>query len=361
MQVHCIGEPRPNAIAHPERDPRLEDANPALHILAADLSIAAAAVGRIDLVHSHTWYANMAGRLVQLLQDVPHVVTAHSLEPRRPWKAEQLAGGYRVSSWAERDAYESAEAIIAVSRAMREDVLACFPAVDPSRVHVISNGIDTEFYQPDPSTETLQRLGIDLTRPYVAFVGRRARQKGLDHLLAAARHLDPDTQLVVLAGAADTAEIEIEIHELVERLRARRSGVVFVAATVPREQVRQVLTHATVFCCPSIYEPQGIVNLEAMACETAVVASDVGGIPDVVVDGQTGLLVRYDPANSARYQEDLADCIERLVRDSALARSMGRAGRRRAVAEFSWDDVAARTCRLYDELRDESARRLTPG
>lgn len=350
VDVHCIGGPRPSATAHPARDPRFPDANAALHVLAADVAMAAA-VGPVDLVHSHTWYTNLAGRLVQLLQGVPHVVTAHSLEPLRPWKADQLGGGYRLSGWAERSAVETADAVIAVSRAMRDDVLACFPAVDPAKVHVITNGIDPDRYRPDPGTDLVERLGIDPGKPSVVFLGRVARQKGLAHFLRCARLLPAEVQVVVLAGAPDDAAIEAETRALVHRLRERRPGVVFHAGMLPRPVVRQVLTQATVFCCPSIYEPQGIVNLEAMACGTAVVASDVGGIPDVVLDGRTGLLVHRDAARPEAYERDLAAAITRLVEDPARAAAMGRAGRERAVRDFSWDEVAARTARLYDRLR----------
>ncbi|HEX6248468.1 MAG TPA: glycogen synthase, partial [Nocardioidaceae bacterium] len=294
VDVHCMGEPREGATAHSEQDPRLPEANPAMRILSADLTMASAITPGTDVVHSHTWYANMAGHWAKLLHDIPHVVTAHSLEPFRPWKAEQLGGGYRISSWAEQTAFEAADAVIAVSHGMRTDVLTAYPALDPDRVHVVHNGIDTEFYRPDPGTEVLERIGVDLNRPYVAFVGRITRQKGVPHLLRAGLDFDPSVQVVLLAGAADTPELKAETDEAVERLTAARDGVFVVSEMLPREEVRQVLTHALAFLCPSVYEPLGIVNLEAMACETAVVASRVGGIPEVVVDGETGLLVDYD-------------------------------------------------------------------
>src|SRR5215218_8134837 len=349
VEVHCMGAPRDGATAHSEDDPRLAGANAALRILSADLSMTGA-VAAADLVHSHTWYANMAGHWSKLLYDVPHVVTAHSLEPRRPWKAEQLGGGYRLSSWAEKTAYESADAVVAVSKGMREDVLACYPSVDPAKVHVISNGIDAEFYHPDAGTDVLERLGVDLSRPYVTFVGRITRQKGVPHLLRAGLQLDPSVQLVLLAGAADTAELKAETDAAIAELRASRDGVFVVSEMLPREDVRQVLTHALLFCCPSVYEPLGIVNLEAMACETAVVASRVGGIPEVVADGQTGLLVDLDPADPTDFERRLAEAVNELVRDPDRARELGLAGRRRAEAEFGWDAVAARTVQLYSSL-----------
>jgi alpha-maltose-1-phosphate synthase len=349
VDVHCMGEPRHGATAHSEDDPRIPQANAALRILSTDLTMTAA-VGDSQLVHSHTWYANMAGHWAKLLYGVPHVVTAHSLEPRRPWKAEQLGGGYGLSSWAERTAYDAADAVVAVSRGMRDDVLDCYPAIDPDKVHVISNGIDSDFYRPDPGTHVLERLGVDLNRPYATFVGRITRQKGVPHLLRAGLRLDPSVQLVLLAGAADTVELKAETDALIDELKAARDGVFVVSEMLPREEVRQVLTHALVFCCPSIYEPLGIVNLEAMACETAVVASAVGGIPEVVDDGVTGSLVQYDENDTGTFEWNLAAAINELVENPAKAESMGKAGRERAVSQFGWDAVADRTVKLYDSL-----------
>ncbi|TDO44931.1 starch synthase [Kribbella sp. VKM Ac-2527] len=349
VDVHCMGEPRPGAHAHSEDDARMPAANAALRVLSTDLTMTAA-VSSSELVHSHTWYANMAGHWAKLLYGVPHVVTAHSLEPRRPWKAEQLGGGYRLSSWAERTAYEAADAVVAVSRGMRDDVLDCYPSIDPAKVHVISNGIDADFYHPDPKTNVLERLGVDLTRPYVTFVGRITRQKGVPHLLRAGLQLDPSVQLVLLAGAADTPELKTETDGLIDELKAARDGVFVVSEMLPRDEVRQVLTHALAFCCPSVYEPLGIVNLEAMACETAVVASAVGGIPEVVDDGVTGTLVRYDETDIPTFERDLAAGINELVADPAKAEAMGKAGRARAVSEFGWDAVADRTLELYRTL-----------
>jgi starch synthase len=359
VRVRCFGAPRaePGVTAYAE-PPGLAGANAALRTMGVDLEMAAGCAGA-DVVHSHTWYANLAGHTAKLLHGVPHVVTAHSLEPLRPWKAEQLGGGYALSSWAERTAYEAADAIVAVSAGMRADVLAAYPSVDPERVRVIHNGIDTVQYAPDLGTDVLERLGIDPARPSVVYVGRITRQKGLPYLLRAARDLPPDTQLVLLAGAPDTADIAAEVEGLVAELRANRSGVVWVAEMLPKPEVIQVLTHATVFVCPSVYEPMGIVNLEAMACETAVVATATGGIPEVVADGETGLLVPIDqagdgsgtPLDPERFVADLAAAINTLLADPARTAELGRAGRRRAVAHFSWDTIAARTLALYDEVR----------
>jgi alpha-maltose-1-phosphate synthase len=353
VDVHCMGEPRDGATAHTEKEDRLLGANPALQVLSTDIAMTAAvgAAGSVDVVHSHTWYANMAGHWAKLLYDVPHVVTAHSLEPQRPWKAEQLGGGYRISSWAERTAYEAADAVVAVSNGMKADILSSYPALDESRLHVVYNGIDTDFYRPDPDTTVLERIGVDLTRPYVAFVGRITRQKGVPHLLRAGLAFDKDLQIVLLAGAADTPELKAETDALIADLKAERDGVFVVSEMLPRDEVRQVLTGALAFLCPSVYEPLGIVNLEAMACETAVVASDVGGIPEVVQDGETGLLVHYDPDDAAGFERDIAEGVNRLAGDPDLAARFGRAGRERAVTSFAWDAIAQQTVDLYASLR----------
>ncbi|MFC5237102.1 glycogen synthase [Pseudonocardia zijingensis] len=350
VDVHCFGEPReaPDTYAH-RSPPALDGANPALQTLGADLSMVAA-LGGVDLAHSHTWYANMAGHLAMVLHGVPHVVTAHSLEPRRPWKAEQLGGGYRLSSWVERTAYEAADAVIAVSAGMREDVLDCYPALDPERVHVVHNGIDTDFYRPDPARDAVLAAGIDPDRPSVVFVGRITRQKGLGHLIAAAHHIDPAAQVVLCAGAPDTPEIAAETEAAVAELSAARSGVVWVRGMLPTTSVRQILSAATVFVCPSVYEPLGIVNLEAMACGTAVVASDVGGIPEVVADGETGLLAHYAEDDVETFRTGLAEAINALLADPARAAAMGEAGRARAEREFSWQQAAARTVEIYRTL-----------
>lgn len=349
VEVHCMGAERDGAIAHSEHEPFLEGANAALRTLAADLAMADQ-TGGCDLVHSHTWYANMGGHLSSLLHDIPHVVTSHSLEPHRPWKAEQLGGGYRVSSWAERTAYEAADAVIAVSTGSMHDVMDAYPTLDESKVHIVHNGIDTDLYSPDPNTDVLERLGVDLDRPSAVFVGRITRQKGVPHLLRAALDFDEDVQVILLAGAADTPELKAETDAAIDELHTRRDGVFLVSEMLPREQVRQVLTHSTVFVCPSIYEPLGIVNLEAMACETAVVASDVGGIPDVVVPGETGTLVHYDASEPTEFEAGIAAAVNDVVRDPATAEAMGKAGRRRAITEFGWDAAARKTMAIYQSL-----------
>ena len=348
VEVHCFGAPRLSAHAHAVT-PDLAGANPALQTLSVDLAMADS-LGGVDLVHSHTWYANMAGHWARTLHGVPHVVTAHSLEPRRPWKAEQLGGGYRVSSWAERTAYEHADAIIAVSDGMRADVLDCYPAVHPERVHVVRNGIDTSTYRPVQETDAIRRLGANPTRPIVAFVGRITRQKGVEHLLAAAHHIDHGAQLLLCAGTPDTSEIEAEARVAVAELAAARPGVIWVPNMLPIEDVRQVLSAATVFACPSVYEPLGIVNLEAMACGTAVVASAVGGIPEVVEDGITGLLVPYDAQDPEGFQRGLAHRVNELLADPDRVAAMGQAGRMRAITEFAWSAVADRTVEVYEQL-----------
>jgi alpha-maltose-1-phosphate synthase len=347
VDVHCFGAPRSaeGVYAH-NPAAGLEQANQALRTLSADLSITAAVDG-LDLVHSHTWYANLAGHLAKILYGIPHVITAHSLEPRRPWKAEQLGGGYRLSSWVEKTSYEAADAIIAVSSGMREDVLDCYPALDPARVHVVRNGIDAQAYQPVAEDDALVRYGVDPDRPFVVFVGRITRQKGVGHLVAAAHRMDPAAQLVLCAGAPDTPEIAAETEAAVAELAAARPGVIWIQKMLQPTEVRQLLSHAAVFVCPSVYEPLGIVNLEAMACGTAVVASDVGGIPEVVDDGRTGLLVHYDPADEAAFRTGLADAVNSVLADPGRARRMGAAGRERAETEFSWAGVAERTVEVY--------------
>jgi alpha-maltose-1-phosphate synthase len=350
IDVHCFGEPRAEPGVRAYNPPAaLAKANSALGILGADVEIAAGVEGA-DIAHSHTWYANLAGHLSAMLYDIPHVVTAHSLEPLRPWKAEQLGGGYRLSSWAEQTAYETASAIIAVSKGMSADILAAYPKVDPARVHIIANGIDTQLYAPVPERDVLERNGLRTDAPLVLFVGRITRQKGVAHLVAAARDFAPGVQLALCAGAPDTPELAAEIATAVEELQAGRTGVVWIQEMLPREQLMQLLTAADVFICPSIYEPQGIVNLEAMACETAVVASRVGGIPDVVVEGSTGLLVDYagESEGAVRdFRAELASAVNELIADPVRSKAMGLAGRKRAVTEYGWDAIAARTVELY--------------
>jgi starch synthase len=364
LEVHCFGAPRPagppgspRVTAHPTWSALAGDARElgALRTVATDLSIAAAVTGN-DLVHSHTWYANLAGHLAKLLYGIPHVVSVHSLEPLRPWKVEQLGGGYHVSRFCERTALEAADRVIAVSSGMAADVIGVYPTVDAGRIRVIRNGIDTDQYRPGPGTDVLAAYGVDPDRPSVIFVGRITRQKGVPHLLDAALAIDPAAQLVLCAGAPDTPELGREVADKVARVREERGGIVWIEKMLERREVIQLLTHATVFVCPSVYEPLGIVNLEAMACETAVVATDTGGIPEVVADGETGLLVPFDsdgaggPRDPIRFAADIAERVNRLLAEPDLAERMGRAGRRRAVEEFSWSAIAAETAALYAEL-----------
>ena len=362
VTVHCWGAERPAGDGPPVVAYRpweaLAGEQPhaaALQALSIDLAMAAGVAGA-DLVHSHTWYANLGGHLAKLVHDVPHVATVHSLEPMRPWKREQLGGGYALSSFAERTALEAADAIVAVSREHLREILACYPAIDPARASVIYNGIDAEEYRPDPAVDVLERHGVDPSRPSVVFVGRITMQKGLTHLLDAALELDPAAQLVLCAGAPDTPELASEIEAKMARVRSVRGDVVWIEQMLPKAEVIQILSHATVFVCPSIYEPMGIVNLEAMACEAAVVATAVGGIPEVVEDGVTGLLVPYeagpggDPVEPAALARDLAARLNELVADPARARAMGLAGRARAVERFGWDVAAAETMLLYERL-----------
>jgi alpha-maltose-1-phosphate synthase len=339
VDVHCFGAPRPDATAHLP-SPALETANPALRVLSTDLAMTAAVTG-CDLVHSHTWYANVAGLLAGRSLGVPHVMTAHSLEPLRPWKAEQLGGGYAISCWAERAAIESADAVIAVSAGMRSDIAATYPTVDEARIHVVHNGIDVTVFHPTDQPDVLAGYGIDPDRPIVLYVGRITRQKGLSDLLTAADAITGDAQLVLCASAADTVELQREVETRVRELGASRGSVIWISEPVPRSDLVVLYSHATVFVCPSTYEPLGIVNLEAMACATAVVATKVGGIPEVVDDGVTGLLVAsHDPTALAR-------AINELVGDPDRATALGRAGRKRAEAEFSWAAVADRTLDVY--------------
>jgi len=365
VQVRAFGGPREEEGTTSYVVPaELGEANPAVQTLGTDLEIVTDVAGA-DVVHSHTWYANFAGHLASLLHGIPHIVTAHSLEPLRPWKAEQLGGGYAVSSWIERTAYDAAAAVIAVSGAMRDDVLRSYPDVDPAKVHVVHNGIDTELWSPSSDPDRVRELGVDPDRPSVVFVGRITRQKGLPLFLRAAAELPPEVQLVLCAGAPDTPEIEQEVRGLVDGLAATRSGVVWIAEMLPRADVVALLTAATVFACPSIYEPLGIVNLEAMACETAVVATATGGIPEVVVDASTGSgqaatgwLVPIEqaqdgtgtPLQPGQYVADLAAALTDAVSDPARAASYGKAGRSRAQESFGWPAIAEQTLGVYRSL-----------
>ena len=358
VRVRCFGAPRMEADTHAYLVPgALSSTNPALATLGVDLAIANDVDGA-DVVHSHTWYANAAGQLAQMLHAIPHVVTAHSLEPLRPWKAEQLGGGYRISSWIEKQAFETADAVIAVSDGMRRDILRCYPQLDEAKVSVIHNGIDLEGWQRTIDHDFVRSLGIDPDRPTIAFVGRITRQKGLPYLLQAMRRLPADVQLVLCAAAPDTPEILREMQHGVAALQAERTGVVWIERKLPQRELAAVLSHATVFVCPSVYEPLGIVNLEAMACGVAVVGTATGGIPEVVNDGVTGRLVPIDqvqdgtgtPTDPERFISDLAGVLHEVVMDAPRARLMGEAGRRRAEQHFAWDAIAQRTRSLYKSL-----------
>jgi len=358
VSVRAFGAPRdePGTSAY-SAPVELASANAALQTLGTDLEIVAA-IERADVVHSHTWYANFAGHLASQLHGIPHVLTAHSLEPLRPWKAEQLGGGYAVSSGIEKLAYENAAAVIAVSAGMRADILRSYPQVDPARVHVIHNGIDVERWRPVHDPAFLESIGMDPARPSVVFVGRITRQKGLPYLLQAARLLPPEVQLILCAGAPDTPEIMAEVQEGVRLLQQTRDGVVWIERMLPRDELSAILTAATTFVCPSVYEPLGIVNLEAMACGAAVVGTITGGIPEVVDDGVTGRLVPIDqvqdgtgtPVDPERFVADLAATLTEVALDPARARAYGDAGRERATREFSWASIADATRALYAEV-----------
>ena len=359
-RVRAFGEPVAEEGTSGYADlPDLGGANAAVRTMGVDLSMAGDCVGA-DLVHSHTWYANFGGHVASLLGGMPHVVTAHSLEPMRPWKAEQLGGGYALSSFMERTAYEGADAVVAVSEGMRQDVLRSYPDIDPERVKVVHNGIDSQLWQRHRDPDTVRRHGVDPDGKSVIFVGRITRQKGLPYLLRAAAQLPPDVQLVLCAGSPDTPEIMAEVEGLMQDLRATREGVVWIPEMLPRGEVIALLSAATVFACPSIYEPLGIVNLEAMACELPVVATATGGIPEVVVHGETGWLVPIDqkqdgsgiPLDPDRFVADLAAALTDAVSDTARADRMGLAGRKRAVDAFSWSSIGEQTNQVYlDVLR----------
>ncbi|WP_144694048.1 glycogen synthase [Dermacoccus nishinomiyaensis] len=364
-QVRAFGEPidEPGTQGFPDL-PELADANGALKTLGVDLTMVPAVAGA-DVVHSHTWYANFAGHLASMLHGIPHVVSAHSLEPMRPWKAEQLGGGYAISSFIERTAYEGAAAVIAVSEGMRRDVLASYPQLDPAKVHVVHNGIDARAWAPDHSDaalEIVRRHGVDPERPSIVFVGRITRQKGVPFLLRAMRQVPANVQLVFCAGAPDTPEILAEVEGLIDQLRAERDGVVWIPDMLPREEVVALLSQATTFVCPSVYEPLGIVNLEAMACEAAVVATATGGIPEVVLDGETGWLVPIEQVNDGTgtpvdpdtFVADLARALTEATSDVEEARRRGRAGRQRAVEHFGWDAIAERTQQVYATVLEGS-------
>ncbi|MEJ0014155.1 MAG: glycogen synthase [Actinomycetota bacterium] len=345
VDVHCFGEARLDATAYELTDAE-QQLNPAMQALITDAQIASN-LGGVDIVHSHTWYANMAGHFAKILHKIPHVITAHSLEPDRPWKEEQIGGGYRISLWAEKTAYESADAIIAVSQGMRRDVLKAYPSLDPNKVHAILNGIDTKIYYPQSRPDLLESLGIK--SPYAIFVGRITRQKGLVHLLRAWKKVDHEYGLVLCAGSPDEPGIGAEVQSAIEELQAERNNVVWISKMAQQEEIIALLSGADLFVCPSIYEPLGIVNLEAMACETAVLASDVGGIPEVVDDGVTGELVHYS-GNADEFETSFTEKVNSLMADQDLLRKYGEAGRIRAIDQFSWDTIAKETVDLYKSL-----------
>jgi starch synthase len=339
----------------------LSSANAALQTLGTDLEIVTDVAGA-DVVHSHTWYANFAGHLASLLHGIPHIVTAHSLEPLRPWKAEQLGGGYAVSSFIEKTAYEGAAAIVAVSEGMRGDILRSYPSLDPAKVRVIYNGIDVEAWHPVDDPGLLAQLGVDASKPSIVFVGRITRQKGLPYLLRAAEQLPADVQLVLCAGAPDTPQIMAEVEGLVKGLQETREGVVWIDRLLSRHELCTLLSAATTFVCPSVYEPLGIVNLEAMACGAAVVGTATGGIPEVVADGVTGRLVPIEqvqdgtgtPIDPEKFVDDLARVLTEVVTDPERAAAYGRAGRERASTDFSWGAIADATRALYEEVSAEA-------
>jgi len=353
VSVHCWGPPRtePGVTSHQPWSALSAPMPESTTLQAMSINLAmAAAVKSADVAHSHTWYANLGGHLSKLMWSIPHVMTIHSLEPLRPWKAEQLGGGYALSMFCERTAVEAADAVIAVSQGVRHDVLEVYPAVAPDRVHVIHNGIDPEIYRPQPSPETLTRFGIDPNRPFVLFNGRITRQKGLTLLLAAALKLDRRHQVVIVASSPDTPEIAAEVADLAGRVSAERGNLVWIDHFITREELIHLHSHAAVFVCPSIYEPFGLVILEAMACETPVVASRVGGIPEIVVEGETGYLVDLDPADLDGFTSGLAGRMERLLDDPTTAARMGKAGRERVLRHFGWRAIASRTVQLYESL-----------
>jgi len=346
VDVHCFGGPRTDGAFGYDTPTEFATANPALQAIATNLAIANN-LQSVDVIHSHTWYANMAGHTASLLYGTPHIVSAHSLEPLRPWKAEQLGGGYKISSWAEKTAYEAAAAIIAVRDGMRADVLSAYPDVDPAIVVTIRNGVDTTKFAPNHDDSVLKEFGI--TGRYAMFVGRITRQKGLAHLLRAWKNVPAEYGLVLAAGSPDEETIGNEVAALIAELQSTRSNVWWIKEMLPHDKLTAALTHADLFLCPSIYEPLGIVNLEAMGCETAVLASRVGGIPEVVSHKVTGELVDYT-TDHAQFESDLTSAISSLMADPDLLEKYGNAGRARAESEFGWDAVAAHTIALYKSV-----------
>lgn len=345
VKVHCFGEPRKDADSF-ELDENFKTLNSAEQTLLINLDMATA-ISNFELVHSHTWYTNFAGFLFSQITDKPHVMTAHSLEPLRPWKADQLGSGYAITSWIEKKAIENAAAVISVSDGMKKDILKHYPEVDPKRVVTIRNGIDSAEFSPKFNEDKLRKLGI--SGEYALFVGRITRQKGLVHLLRAWQNVPSKFGLVIAASNPDESKIADEVAQLIQELQDSRKNVIWIKKVLPKNDLVNLLTSATVFVCPSIYEPLGIVNLEAMACETAVVASNVGGIPEVVKNNETGILIDFQE-DSSTYEFKLAEAITRVLSDKTLAHELGVAGRKRAVAEFGWDKVVAETLKLYRSL-----------
>ncbi len=365
--VYCFGAPRSDPLVRGTYQPWEElpkdGKGMALRWLSADLAMVAD-LAAADLVHSHTWYTNLAGYLAQVLYGAPHIMTSHSLEPLRPWKADQLGAGYRLSSWAESTAMGAADAVIAVSEAMRQDVLRVYPQVGPAKVKVVHNGIDPAEFFPDPATTGLERQGIDPGLPMVLFVGRITRQKGITHLLDAARLFDPRAQVVFCASAPDTPEIGLEVHERVSRLAGQRQGVFWIEEMLPRPELVQLMSHASVFVCPSIYEPFGLINVEAMACGVPVVASQVGGIPEIIRDGETGFLVPFErsgdpygtPADPVAFAAAIAGRVNELLGSPLTAKRFGEAGRARVLEHFTWGAIAEKTLAVYQEAVAAAAR-----
>ncbi len=345
VDVHCFGGKRDDAFGY-STPAEFSTANPAVQAIATDLEIATH-LSNVDLVHSHTWYANMAGHIASLQYSIPHIVSAHSLEPLRPWKAEQLGGGYAISSWAEKTAYEAASAIIAVSNGMRADVLKAYPAIDPKKVVTIRNGVDATKFAPNDDPSVLKKYGV--SGPFAIFVGRITRQKGLAHLLRAWKNVPSEFGLVLAAGSPDEEGIGKEVADLITELQKSRGNVWWIKDMLPHAELTAMLTGADLFVCPSVYEPLGIVNLEAMGCETAVLGSRVGGIPEVVADKETGELVDYT-GDAALFESALTESITRLMSQPELLKEYGIAGRVRIMREFGWDAVATATIELYKRV-----------
>ncbi|MFM6971526.1 MAG: glycogen synthase [Rhodoluna sp.] len=354
VKVRCFGEDRNENDTFAYRHAsEFESVNGALQTMSTDLNMVADIAGA-DLVHSHTWYANFAGQVASKLHGIPHLITAHSLEPLRPWKEQQLGGGYRLSSWIEQTAYESAAGIIAVSDGMRKDILRAYPQIDPTKVSVVHNGIDLDAFQAASNPDLVRANGVDPDQRSVVFVGRITMQKGLPYLIRAARELPDDVQLVLCAGAPDTPQILAEVTELVAELRKIKNNVIWIEKHLNRTELIAVLSAATVFACPSIYEPLGIVNLEAMACGIPVVATATGGIPEVVADGETGILVPIEqmqdgsgkPLDEKKFVADFANALNAMLAKPNL-QQFGEAGRRRVENHFSWESIAAETIRVY--------------